>query len=478
MKKDMTQGKIWQPILLFTLPIMAGNLLQQLYNAADGVIVGNFAEEGSYALSAVGTCASMTMFFLALAIGLSVGGGIIISQFFGAKKYDDMQRAASTVLFLLGGVGILVSILGISFSHLILENILSVTPEYGILDMAITYFRIFCLGLFFQFVYNAIAAMLRNVGDSRATLYFLLISSVLNIGLDLLFVAGFRWGVAGAGWATVIAQIVCAFVSFIYMYRRHPELRPNRRKKLFDRKLCALTLKLGLPTAAQQALVSMGHMAMQRLVNSFDVIRVAEGLEPASMAAYTAALRIEQFAMIPSIAFNNGTATFVGQNIGARQVDRARKGMKQTQVVAVIVCVVISTLIVGFARPISQFFSLEGEALMRCVEQVRYVTPFFIIFAVNQCFAGFLQGAGDVFYPMIGSLSSLATRAITGYSGNYLGIFGYNAPWITMPLGWFFYLLITMSRYLSGRWKKKALVSQGPDNQDPDHISETDVEPL
>lgn len=455
MTEDMTKSKIWQPILLFTLPIMAGNLLQQLYNAADGVIVGKFAAEKSNALSAVGTCAPLTILFLALALGLSVGGGIIISQFFGARQFENMQRAASTILFLLGGVGILVSILGAAFSHLLLRGVLNVTAENGILDMATTYFQIYCLGLFFQFIYNAIAAMLRNVGDSLATLLFLLVSSSLNILLDLLFVAGFHWGVAGAAWATVISQIACAAVSYLYMHIRFPNLRPNREKKLFDRQLCGLTLKLGLPASLQQGLVSGGHMAMQRLVNSFG---------PASMAAYTAAMRIEQFALIPCFAFNNGTATFVGQNVGAKQIDRAKKGMKQTQVIACIVCIVISITLFCLAKPVSQFFSLEGHALTRSVEQVQFVAPFFILFSLYQVFGGFLQGSGDVSFPMIATLTSLVIRTVTGYLGNYLGYFSYEAAWVTIPLGWLFSFLITGGRYLSGAWKKKTVISKAPDN--------------
>ena len=217
MTKDMTRGTPWKLIVQFALPIMAGNLLQQLYNTADTIIVGNFNSQ--QALSAVGSCASLTALFTALAIGFSIGAGVLISQYFGANRLEDLRRYASSSIVLMLALGLLMSVLGFCSAELFLEKFLG-TPQ-SLLPQAALYFKIYAVGLVFQFGYNIAAAILRALGDSRATLYFLLVSSVLNVVLDLLFVAGFHMGVAGAAIATVLSQLASCVVGFSYMRRRY-----------------------------------------------------------------------------------------------------------------------------------------------------------------------------------------------------------------------------------------------------------------
>lgn len=212
MTKDMTRGTPWKLIVQFALPIMAGNLLQQLYNTADTIIVGNFNSQ--QALSAVGSCASLTALFTALAIGFSIGAGVLISQYFGANRLEDLRRYASSSIILMLALGLLMSVLGFCSAELFLEKFLG-TPQ-SLLPQAALYFKIYAVGLVFQFGYNIAAAILRALGDSRATLYFLLVSSVLNVVLDLLFVAGFHMGVAGAAIATVLSQLASCVVGFSY----------------------------------------------------------------------------------------------------------------------------------------------------------------------------------------------------------------------------------------------------------------------
>lgn len=447
MKKDMTAGSEWRLILLFTLPIMAGNFLQQLYNTVDGIIVGNFV--GEDALSAVGTCAPLTILFLALAIGLGVGGGIVISQYFGAKRYEDMSRNSSTILILMGGVGLFITVLALIFTPALLKYILNVPDQ--LLDLSVLYFRIYCAGLFFQFIYNSIAAMLRAVGDSKATLYFLLVASVLNIGLDLLLVAVIPLGVAGAAVATVISQVACAGVSYIYMIKRYPELKPGGSDKLFDRDVCRLTLRLGLPTAVQQSIISVGHIAMQRLVNGFG---------STSIAAYTAAGRTELFGIIPVLSFSTGLATFTGQNIGAGRQDRAKRGLVKTQIMSFSSCMVIIILLYFFAEPVMRLFSLEGESMSRGMEQIRFIAPWYTVFSVHVVIGGFLQGSGDVMAPSVATLSSLLVRIFIGYLMVYLGAATYNGAWIAVPYGFTLALLINVLRFFSGKWKTKAITGE------------------
>ena len=255
MKKDMTVGTEWKLILLFALPVLAGNILQQLYNTVDGIVVGRYV--GETALSSVGTCAPLTMLFLAIAMGLSLGAGIIVSQYFGAEMHTDMATAVNTSLILMTGFGVIMSVIGISLSEVLLRYILRVPDK--ILPGALVYIRIYSGGLLFQFIYNGIASILRGVGNSKATLYFLLISAGANIVLDLVFVIVFHMGIAGAAVATVISQAACCIVSFIYM-RSKLEMSPEGKK--YDPRTAKTVLKLAIPAAIQHSIVAVGNVTM------------------------------------------------------------------------------------------------------------------------------------------------------------------------------------------------------------------------
>ena len=322
MTKDMTRGTPWKLIVQFALPIMAGNLLQQLYNTADTIIVGNF--NGQQALSAVGSCASLTALFTALAIGFSIGAGVLISQYFGANRLEELRRYAASSIVLMLLLGLLMSVIGFCSAELLLARFLG-TPQ-ALLPQAALYFTIYAAGLVFQFGYNIAAAILRALGDSKATLYFLLVSSVLNVALDLLFVAAFRMGVAGAAIATVISQIVSCVVGFWYMRRRYELLRFSVREMRLDRTAAGRVLKIGAPMAIQQSIVSCGFLFLQKLVNLFG---------ESMIASYTVATRMENILMIPIIGIQNTMATFAGQNMGARQPERVSKGLGQGVLVSV-----------------------------------------------------------------------------------------------------------------------------------------------
>lgn len=439
----MTEGKVWRHILLFTLPIMLGNLLQQLYNIVDGIIVGN--QVGKSALAAVGTCAPLTLLFIALAIGMSNGCAIMIAQYFGARRRDELRRGVSTALILLISIGAVLSVVGLLAARVMLANVMGV--KGAALGYALTYFRIYSVGLIFQFTYNIAAAILRAVGDSKATLYFLLVSAVANVVLDLLLVP--RWSVAGAAVATVISQALSAVVSVVYMFRRHEMLRFTPAQLRFHPSMGLLALRLGIPTALQQCVVSCGHIAIQRVVNSF-----GEDL----MAAFTAGMRIDQIIMVPIQGFNVGMATFTGQNMGAGRLDRVPKGYRATLCMSAGVCVVLSILSWVFAGPLVRIFGVEGIAHDMGVEYIRFAAPFFLMFALYMTTGGILQGAGDVIASACITLGTLGVRTAATYILAYMTPVDYAAAWVSLPIGWSLALTAAFLRYRFGPWRKKGVV--------------------
>lgn len=427
---------------------MGGQLLQQLYNTVDGIIVGNYV--GEEALAAVGSCAVIAFVFLAIAMGLSNGASVMIAQLFGAGRTQELKRAASTAFILLASIGVVLSVFGAVFARVLTGGLLSITDPKT-LEMSVSYLAIYSAGLVFQFIYNSIAAVLRAVGDSRATLYFLLVCTILNLGLDLLFVAGFGWGVAGAAIATVLSQLVCVIVSVIYLLKKHDIFKLSRESIVFDKELCALCLKLGIPTAVQQFTVSFGMVFVQRLINSF-------GTE--TMAAFTVGTRIDNYVFAPVFGFQMGMSAFTGQNVGSRQLDRVKRGMRSTIVMSVSVSVVVSALIYIFASPIATLFGVEGRSLAISVELMRFMTLFFWMFAWYQVIVGVLQGSGDVIVATASTICAHITRVILAYILVYAFSFNYSAVWIAMPVGWGIAIIISGSRYLSGAWKRKGIVGK------------------
>lgn len=444
--RSLTQGVEWKQILLFTLPIMAGQFLQQLYNAVDGLIVGNV--NGETALAAVGTCAPVTMLFVAIALGMSTGCSVMISQYYGAKRMEELRRGVSTSLILLIGLGLALTIVGGAVARWLLGSVLAV-EEGEMLEAATAYFTIYCLGLTFQFAYNIVAAVLRSLGDSMATLIILLVSSVANIGLDLLFVWGFGWGVPGAAWATIIAQALSAVVSFIYMFRRYELLRFSRREFRYHRDMGRTALRLAVPTTLQQCVISCGHIAVQRVVNKFYIT-----------AAIAAASRVENFILIPIFSLNAGLATFSGQNLGAGKPERVRQGLHGGWVMGAVTSAVLGTVVFFFGGQLSQLFGLEGASVAIAQRYLRFMGPCFEIFSLMILTSGVLQGAGDVLYTAFATIANLLLRVALTYALAYGTGLGMAAIWVSMPIGWLFALGLTLGRYKWGPWHKKAIVRE------------------
>ncbi len=266
MKKDMTKGNEWRLIIVFALPIIVANLLQQMYNTVDNIIVGNFAEAsmpGSFA--AVSTSAPLAFLFLAFSIGLGAGAAVVCAQLFGARREKDLAIAVDTAMILMTVVGLGVMVIGLALTPMLFRSVLQVhDPE--VFRLGVAYMRIYLIGIPFQFLYNAIASVLRGVGNSRASLLFLFITSAVNVLLDLWFVIGFGWGVQGAAVATVISQVICVVVSYTYLRRKFPFTKSERH---FDKGICLSIVRIGLPSAIQMSIVSFGNVAMMRLGYTF-----------------------------------------------------------------------------------------------------------------------------------------------------------------------------------------------------------------
>ena len=445
MTKDMTRGTPWKLIVQFALPIMAGNLLQQLYNTADTIIVGNFNSQR--ALSAVGSCASLTALFTALAIGFSIGAGVLISQYFGANRLEDLRRYASSSIVLMLALGLLMSVLGFCSAELLLEKFLG-TPQ-SLLPQAALYFKIYAVGLVFQFGYNIAAAILRALGDSRATLYFLLVSSVLNVVLDLLFVAGFHMGVAGAAIATVLSQLASCVVGFSYMRRRYELLRFSARELRLDRTAAARVLQIGAPMALQQSIVSCGFLFLQKLVNLFG---------ESMIASYTVASRMENILMIPIIGIQNTMATYAGQNMGARQPERVSRGLGQGVLVSLLLTAALCLCQLLGRRLIAGAFKLDEAAAAICDQHLLASALTMPIFAIYFPANGMFQGVGEGFFATFCALLALGLRVVFAYCLYQTARFGYTAIWWSQAMAWTAALLTCYTHFFRGGWKKKNLV--------------------
>ena len=451
-RRDMTVGSEWKEILIFSLPIMAGQFLQQLYNTVDSIVVSHYggatAEISNAMFAAVGSCTSLIFLFLAISLGLSNGGGVLVAQLYGAKRENELRRAASTLLITQAVFGTALAIFGSVGAELLVVGLMRVTDE-GSRLYAIEYFAIYAVGLIFQYVYNAVAGILRAVGDSKASMYFLIVSAVLNTILDLWFVISFGWGVVGVAVATVIAQAVCAAFSIFYMVKRYPIFRFKRKEFVFDKDKFKLCLKLGIPAIIQQAVVSLGNVFIQRLVNSFGQV---------TMSAFNAGNRMESYALIPIFGMNSAVASFTGQNVGAEKYDRVKRGWKYGTIMSCASSVAVALLLYILAPDFARLFSLTGESYNQAIEYQRFMSYCVVLFAAYMPTTGLLQGSGDAVWASMTSFVTLALRVAVSYLMVYSLDVGYASCWLNMPFGWALGIIISWPRYFSGRWMTKRVV--------------------
>lgn len=444
--KTMTEGTPWKHILLFSLPVLTGSLLQQLYNTVDTIIVGKYL--GEDALSAVGTTGSFAFLFLALATGFSAGNGVVVAQQYGAKNEQKVRANASTGILFLMILGVLSAVIAFITARPAYTYILNV--DKSILELTVEYFRCYAIGLIFQFGYNIFSAILRAIGDSAATLYFLLISSVLNIGLDFLFVAVFKWGVAGAAIATDISQGVSFVAAYFYMSKKYSLFRFKLSEYKWDSKLVGATVKVGFPISLQLIIVSFGLTFIQRAVNGFGKTMTA---------SFTVGQRIEMYLNLPCTAFQTTLATYTGQNIGAGKTERVKTGVRQTLFISLIMTIVISTIVWIFAENIITLFSLSEQAAEYCLAHLRAISLINIVLSMYIPIFGVFQGSNHSGLPMIVATGALGMRVLVTYLFRYSAFLGHTIIWWNGIFGFGMGFIITWSYYLSGRWLRNSSLS-------------------
>jgi putative MATE family efflux protein len=451
--KDLTQGRESSVIFKFAMPMLIGNVFQQLYNMVDTIIVGQYL--GEEALAAVGASFPLIFSISAMVIGITIGGSVVVSQYFGAKQYDQVRKTSDTVNIFLFFAAILVGLTGWFFSEDLFRLIR--LPEEIIAD-ASEYFSILMLtSAVPMFGYNALAAMLRGIGNSKTPLYFLILSTILNIILDYLFIAGFGWGIKGAAWATTLAIAASWIATLIYLYHTRSIVRLSLFNLNFNKKAFQQSLRIGLPSGVQQTLVGLGGLALMVIVNKFGV---------STIAAFTAAGRIDNFIAMPAMNFAAALSGFVGQNIGAGRFDRIKRGLRATLIMSNGVCIIMTILILLFGEQVMLLFvdaSLPNSAEVIRIgkEYLIIICSFYFLFCTMFTYNSVMRGAGATFVPMFITLFSLwIIRVPAAYwLSDQLGEVGI---WWAIPVGWLFGYVGAYIYYKSGKWKKKAVVQHEP----------------
>ncbi|MBO4987829.1 MAG: MATE family efflux transporter [Lachnospiraceae bacterium] len=444
---DMTVGNPTKHIITFALPLLIGNLFQQFYNMVDSLIVGNYV--GSDALAAVGTCGSTSFLFFSLSSGLAIGIGVIVAQFFGAKDYEYVRKTIANSFYVLISAAITVSVLGLVFAPVILR--LLSTPA-DIIDMSVTYMRTTCLGIIFVALYNGVAAILRALGDSRTPLYFLILSSVVNVVLDLVFVLYFSWGVFGVAFATIIAQMASAVACLVYAFVKIPYFKMSKEQRMPKADIIAQSFKLGVPIALQNAMIAVSSMALQGVVNGFGTT---------VMASYTIIMRIEQIVQQFYGSISSALTTYSGQNIGANKIDRVKQGYRQTIIIAAIFSIIMIPVTFGLGEQIVGFFVKEREVIDIAKYALRINGVCYFALGMIYVPRAVLNGCGDTGFAILNGVTEVACRI--GYSQIFTRIpaLGFWGIWVTIGVTWITTAIVCVIRYASGIWKTKALRPQG-----------------
>ena len=437
---DLTEGKVWKVIVRFAVPLLVGNLLQQFYNITDSIIVGQFL--GKEALAAVSASFFIYYFIISLVIGVGSGTTVVISQLFGAKQYQKVQLAFSSFfIFMLVG-GIILSIAGIIFAEPVFR--LTNTPE-EVIPQAVAYFRIYIGGTFLFVTFNSIISILRGVGESVRPMLFILITTVLNIAFDLLFILVFKWGIEGAARATVVSQGIGMCIALAYVNNTHPLLSIKKQDMLFDWKLFKESLKIGLPTSVQQCAIALGLIALLGIVNSFGTN---------TLTAYGAAGKIDTIITQAVLTLSGALAAFCGQNIGAGRLDRVKKGVQFTMYTNIALGLLTFAAVYLFGNEMMRIFTKDIDVVAIGKEYLLIIGGFFIVHGALNVYNGALRGAGDTLFPMITSLVCLWLIRIplAYYLSSWLGR---NGIWWAIGISITIGLIGTFVYYKMGFWKRR-----------------------
>lgn len=449
MIKDLTKGSPLRILFFFALPMLIGNIFQQLYNIVDSIIVGNFV--GSDALAAVGAAFPVVFLSISVAAGLSMGASVVISQQFGAKCIRDMKTTISTAFISMLALAAVVMVIGAFAARPLL--MLLKTPANIIEDSA-AYLRIYFFGAVFLFLYNICTSTYTALGDSRSPLVFLVLATILNIILDYSFVVYLHMGVPGVAWATLIAQGIAATLSGIFLLRKLMKLENDEEGPhiWFDRMALGRIARIGVPSMLQQSVVSVSMMAMQGLVN---------GYGSDFIAGYTAATKIDTIAMMPNMNFSNAMSSYTAQNVGAGKFQRVKEGYKAIMFMTFCFSLLITLAVHLFGPSLIGIFipaeQVASEAVINYgVAYMSVVSVFYLLMGVMFASNGVLRGSGDMGAFLLSSMLNLGVRVLCAYSLNAL--IGNSAIWWSIPIGWLVGAAISMVRFLTGKWKDKAVV--------------------
>ncbi|HIY11258.1 MAG TPA: MATE family efflux transporter [Candidatus Anaerofilum excrementigallinarum] len=446
MRIDFTQGNVERKLWAFSIPMLVSVMFQQIYNIADSMIAGRFA--GEDALAAVGASYPITMLFIAVAMGSNIGCSVVISQAFGARDYVRMKTAVTTTYIACAVLSVVLSVAGFLTSGPLLRMIQ--TPENIFADGQL-YLNIYIGGVTFLFLYNICTGIFNAMGDSRTPLIFLIFSSVGNIILDLWFVIGFKAGVAGVAWATFIAQGASSLLSLLVLVLRLRQIPTEGKVPLFSGMMLRKIVVVAVPSILQQSFISVGNMFIQTLVNGFG---------SAVIAGYSAAIKLNTFAITSFTTLASGLSTFVAQNVGAGQLDRVRRGFVAGVVMAVCVAAPFFVAYFFLSGPMVEMFMENGgsaEALLAGQTFLRIVAPFYFVILIKLMADGVLRGSGAMSWFMVATFTDLVLRVVLAYVLSIPFGMGSVGIWSSWPIGWTVSAVMSLVFYIAGVWKRKAL---------------------
>lgn len=437
-QKTMAEGPIWKCILSFSIPLILGNLFQQLYNTMDSIIVGNYI--GSEALAAVGSSGPIINLLLGFCIGASAGAGVIISQYFGAHDEEGLMKAVHTTEAIAIGAGILFSVVGVISTPWILRAM--GTPE-EVFSQASVYLQVYFGGIVFSVIYNMSAGILNAVGNSKRSLIYLIIAAGSNILLDLLFVVGLKMGIVGAALATDISQLLSCIFIVSFLVRSKDSYRLDVRKiRLYDN-LFSKIIKIGLPTGIQNIVISLSNVIVQSSVNSFGAT---------AMAGFAAYIKVDGFNILPVLSFSMAATTFVGQNVGAGRIDRVKKGLFVTVGMGGLYTVCSGALLLVFAPQVIGIFSDQPQVVQYGIYAMKFFCPFYWMLGILHILAGTIRGTGKTMEAMLAFLFSLCLFRIIWIFAVTRVCHEFYAVMVGYPLSWLIGMLIIVIYVWRGRW--------------------------
>ena len=449
--QDMTVGKPLSNLASFSIPLLIGNFAQQMYNTVDSIVVGKYV--GDNALAAVGASGPILNLLILLFVGISTGAGIMVAQYYGAKKKEELSRTVGSCMTLILVSSAIVMLVG----PLIARPLITLlgTPD-TVADMAVSYLVIIFLGILGGGAYNIISGILRGMGDSFYPLVFLVVACLLNIALDLLFVYKFRMGVPGVAWATIIAQMVSGALCVIRLVRMKDTVQITRKSLIPDRLLTGEIVRLGLPSGLTQAVFSMASIVVQRLTNSFGEM---------IMAVSVVVTRVDGFAMLPNFTFGIALTTFVGQNVGAGRMDRVHEGVRSGLRAGLAIAAALVTMILLGGRPLMGLFTQTQAVVDTSMHMMKILAVGYIAMAITQSLSGVMRGAGDTVTPMwISLVTTVVIRMPLAYLIAYLTRSEAqpngtpDALFISLLIAWISGAVITSIFYKRGKWKKKSVM--------------------